>query len=123
MIELYLSSDGKHTVHVSSDTPEEMVKLLPKARLIYDSVVAKYGTKARMWQQAAGGNGAEKGNGESASEADAPECPMHNRPMVYRQGRYGAFWSCPTRLPNGRWCTVTKDADEPSNGESADASR
>jgi hypothetical protein len=42
---------------------------------------------------------------------------MHNRPMVLRQGRYGAFWSCPTRLPNGRWCTVTKDANEPAEEE------
>ena len=123
MVELYLSSDGKHTVHVSAQTPEELAKLLPKAKVIYEAVVAKYGTKATVWQGAAGGNGAaesngsEKGNGKSASEAETPVCPVHNRPMVYREGRFGAFWSCPTRLANGRWCMVTKDAEEPGNGE------
>ena len=50
MMELYLSSEGKHTVHVSAETPEEMVKLLPQAKLIYEAVVRKYGTKAEMWQ-------------------------------------------------------------------------
>ena len=27
----YLSSDGKHAAHVGGETPEEMVRLLPKA--------------------------------------------------------------------------------------------
>ena len=110
MMELYLSSDGKHTVHVSAETPEEMVKLLPQAKLIYEAVVRKYGTKARMWQGAGNGQPAEK------VEAEAPVCPMHNRPMAFRQGRHGPFWSCPERMANGGWCTVTKDADEPGDG-------
>ena len=32
MIELYLSSDGKHTVHVSADTPEQLRDLVPAAK-------------------------------------------------------------------------------------------
>ena len=114
MIELYLSSDGKHTVHVSAETPEEVVKLLPQAKLIYDAVVRKYGTKAEMWHGAASGGAA--GNGQTAKKAEAPVCPVHNRPMALRQGRHGPFWSCPERMANGAWCTVTKDADEPGNG-------
>ena len=44
-----LSSDGKHTVHVSAETPDEMIKLLPQAKLVYEAVVRTYGTKAQMW--------------------------------------------------------------------------
>ena len=59
MMELYLSSDGKHTVHVSAETPDEMVKLLPQAKLVYEAVVRTYGTKAQMWTKQ--GNGGPKG--------------------------------------------------------------
>jgi hypothetical protein len=44
MIELYLSSDGKHTVHVAAETPEAMNKLAPYARSLYEQVLAQYGT-------------------------------------------------------------------------------
>ena len=116
MVELYLSSDGKHTVHVGADTPEEMVKLLPQAQHIYDAVVRKYGTKARMWHQAGKGATVES---KPANGVKAPICPIHNRPTAYRMGPRGNFWSCPTRLPEGGWCTVTKEAAEPANGEGA----
>jgi len=97
-------------------------------------VLSGYGTKAQMWQAVAtnphGGQKpqakARSGNGngkakagkridtaELAAQAVAPTCPVHEKPMVSRQGRYGAFWSCPTRLPNGRWCSVTQDAAAP----------
>ena len=52
MIELYLSSDGKHTVHVSTETLEEIVELAPKAKALYDKIVEAYGNKAQMWQEA-----------------------------------------------------------------------
>ena len=121
MIDFYLSSDGKHTVHVSVDTPEELNRLAPQAMALYDAVVNNYGNKAQMWQSVV--NGKANGNGtakvgmrintvEQANEAVAPRCPMHNRPMRLRQGRLGPFWSCPERKPDGRWCQVTKDASE-----------
>ena len=119
MVELYLSSDGKHTVHVGADTPEEMVKLLPQAQVIYDAVVRKYGTKARMWHEAGNGETVKTVEAKPANGVNAPVCPMHNRPMAYRKGRFGDFWSCPTRLPHGGWCTVTKEAAKPANGEVA----
>jgi hypothetical protein len=115
MIELYLSSDGKHTVHLSAETPEKMAGLLPKAKALYGAVVRQYGTKAQMWRQVTSGQAAIKAN--SGQETQAPVCPIHNRRMVYRQGRYGAFWSCPARTPSGRWCPVTKDASAPGNGQ------
>ena len=52
MIELSLSSDGKHTVHISAETPEELAELAPKAKALYDKIVESYGNKAQMWQEA-----------------------------------------------------------------------
>lgn len=126
MIELFLSTDGKHTVHVVAQTPEEMAKLTPVAKALYRRVLEEFGTKAQMWDAAINGkhnghaNGQAKSNGQAQvskrliAVADAPDdaiphCPMHHKPMAFRQGRLGPFWSCPTRGPNGRWCQVTKE--------------
>ena len=118
MIELYLSSDGKHTVHASAETPEELAVLAPKAKALYEKVLEYYGTKAQMWQTPLPGNG----NGQAtigktigalteAADATAPHCPVHDRPMKLRKGKFGDFWSCSVRLPNGRWCKVTKEVN------------
>ena len=115
MIELFLSSDGKHTVHVAAETPEEMTALLPQAKLLYEAVVHAYGTKAQLWQRSTKGQ-TEGGRQEAQTEAEAPICPIHSRPMAYRQGRRGAFWSCPTRTEDGSWCSYTVDASQPTNG-------
>ena len=139
MIELFLSTDGKHTVHVSAQTPEEMMALAPKAKALYQKVLTEFGTKAQMWESAIKGNGHTNGqtNGQVKSNGHAPivkrigtlaeaqvdaipRCPMHHRPMAFRQGRLGPFWSCPTRKPDGRWCQVTKEVTATSNGQ-ADA--
>ena len=116
MIDLFLSSDGKHTVHVSAQTPEEIVDLLPQAEAVYEAVVAKYGAKGQM----ANGNGSSsevKTNGtEPTRNGKAPVCPVHGQPMVYREGRYGPFWSCRARMTNGAWCTVTKLRSDPARG-------
>jgi hypothetical protein len=136
MIELFLSTDGKHTVHASAQTPEEMAKLAPVAKALYQKVLEDYGTKAAMWQSAMNGNGHanDQANGQAKSQAHAqaskridpvaqaqadaiPRCPMHQRPMVFRQGRMGPFWSCPTRKPDGRWCQVTKEVTGTGNGQ------
>ena len=113
MMELYLSSDGKHTVHVAAQTAEEMIKLMPQAKMIYEAVVRTYGTKAQMWKKPANGGGNGNGYGEPKEERKGPLCPVHKTPMAYREGRYGAFWSCPTREADGGWCTCTYEV----NGE------
>jgi hypothetical protein len=126
MIELYLSSDGKHTVHVTAETREQMEELAPYARSLYERVLKQYGTKPQMWEAARSGQGnghvtAEKrstANG-AASHAGAPLCPEHERPMAYRQGRFGAFWSCPTKRPDGTWCMHTVQVPQPDNGPAA----
>ena len=126
MIELFLSTDGKHTVHVTAETPEQMAALAPQAKALYEQVLAEFGTKAQMWKAAENG----QGNGhatfgkrvdtvEQAREAVTPCCPMHQTPMAYRQGRLGPFWSCPRRKPDGRWCQVTKEVSASGNGQAA----
>ena len=104
MMELFLSSDGKHTVHVAAETPDKLIKLLPQAKLVYEAVVRAYGGKGQKQKPA-------NGNGNGDSERKAPLCPIHKTPMAYREGRYGAFWSCPTRTSDGGWCNCTFDID------------
>ena|SRR5450759_4893927 len=119
MIDLYLSSDGKHTVHVAAESPEELDKLTPAAKALYEAVIKAYGNKAQMWGAATGKNTNrdEPGKGLAtaapATISKAPLCPVHHQPMAYRQGRYGAFWSCRMRQPNGHWCRITKEARQP----------
>jgi hypothetical protein len=130
MIELFLSTDGKHTVHVSADTVEQMAVLVPHAKTLYQDVLATYGTKAQMWGDAI----QHKGNSASqpvvgkradtvaqARDLVAPLCPAHQTPMTYRKGRYGDFWSCHTRKPDGHWCNVTYEVTKAGNGHATAA--
>ena len=122
MIELFLSTDGKHTVHVTTESVEEMARLAPEAEGLYKRVLEEFGTKAQMWESAINGkkNGRVQGGRrvetvEQAQEAVAPRCPKHGVPMAYRQGRRGPFWSCPTREPNGEWCQATQEVFRSGN--------
>jgi hypothetical protein len=127
MIELYLSSDGKHTVHVSAETPEELAELAPKAKALYEKIIASYGNKAQMWQLAIDHQPAKIHNAKEVSVraetrgGGAPACPIHGRPMRLRRGKYGAFWSCPTRTADGRWCSVTREIDSVGDAQGASA--
>jgi hypothetical protein len=133
MIELFLSTDGKHTVHVTAQTAEEMKVLGPVAKALYQEVLAEFGTKPQLWQAAMNGNGNTNGQTKSQSPAPVikrtepvtqaqadviPRCPLHLRPMIFRQGRLGPFWSCPTRKPDGRWCQVTQEVTGAANSQS-----
>jgi len=109
MIELFLSTDGKHTVHVSAETPKEMASLAPKAKELYKKVITEFGTKVQMWEGVMNGNRGGKNNGVGNNAADhgtasAPLCPVHGTSMVKRNGRYGEFWACPTKNADGSWC-------------------
>lgn len=132
MIELYLSTDGKHTVHAQSETKEEMDKLLPYAKALYLKLVQELGTKAQMWTEAINGNGKlgtsqdGKTNGQSkfGVRIDSPEqiqnyfvplCRIHNKKMKRRTGQYGDFWSCGTRLSDGSWCNYRPEEQQGVN--------
>ncbi len=123
MIELFLSSDGKHTCHVSADTPEQLRDLVPVAKALYREVVAEFGTKGQVLPEAtpstSNGHAAVGKRIDTVAQAQAavtPLCPVHNTPMKYRQGRMGPFWSCPRRKPDGRWCQVTQEVSDTGNG-------
>jgi hypothetical protein len=127
MIELFLSSDGKHTVHVSAETPEELAELAPKGKALYEKIIESYGNKAQMWQLAIDKEPAKlKNTREISARAEhssgmAPICSMHDKPMKLRQGKYGPFWSCAVRNPNGLWCQVTKETDSHGDENKATA--
>lgn len=113
MIEVYLSTDGKHTVKVSSHDRDEAQKLFPYARDLYEAILERYGTKEKMWRNAMNGNGKAAANGQANGQngnGDAPNCPVHDIPMKYIEGKNGPFWSCPKKLDDGSWCKQTKDA-------------
>lgn len=122
-IELFLSSDGKHTVHVCADDAEQMDKLAPYAKALYEKVLQQYGTKPQLWENARNG----KANGQAqfgqrvdtpqqAQAAVAPQCPVHGVPMKYRQGKRGPFWSCAIK-ENGQWCNQTQQVEQSANGQ------
>ena len=119
MIELYLSSDGKHTVHVSAETPAQMNELAPYARGLYERVLQQYGTKPQLWEAAKNGQTSGHAPSDAASASPAPRCEAHNKLMKFRKGRFGAFWSCPTRQPDGSWCTNTQQIPQATNGHQA----
>lgn len=114
MIDLYLSTDGKSTVHVSANTPEELNELAPAAKALYENILKCYGNKAQMWEAAMKANAQlpplRGQRPASPVDTDAPLCPVHGKPMRQRQGKFGSFWSCNQKEPNGKWCTVTKQS-------------
>ena len=120
MIELFLSSDGKHTCHISADTPEQMKDLVPVAKALYREVVAEFGTKAQpLTTDLSNGHATVGKRIDTVAQAQAavtPLCPLHKTAMKLRQGRLGPFWSCPRRKPDGRWCQVTQDVTDTENG-------
>lgn len=113
MIELYLSTDGKHTVHLSAMTLEETERLMPEALRFYRHIVKELGTKPALWEAVMNGKRSPASNGQNGaahSDEDAPLCKIHQTPMVLQKGRFGAFWSCRQRNEFGRWCSVTQEA-------------
>ena len=128
MIELFLSSDGKHTVHVSSETVEEMAKLVPDAKALYSEVIEEFNSQVQPWSEPGNrtGDGELKvgrrmETGKRKREIIAPCCPDHQVPMVFRRGRYGPFWSCPTKEADGSWCPHTQEVAMSGNGHSVSA--
>ena len=91
--------------------------MAPKAKALYEKIIESYGNKAQMWQLAIDKEPARLKNAREIpvraenSNNMTPICPMHNKPMKLRQGKYGSFRSCAVRNPNGRWCQVIKETD------------
>ena len=126
MIELFLSTDGKHTVHASAETFEELTLVAPQAKALYQKVLSEFGGKVQFQNGINGVNG----NGqalvgkridtvEQARAMVAPLCPKHREAMAYRQGRRGPFWSCPVRDLDGRWCNQTREVFRSQVGQNS----
>jgi hypothetical protein len=41
---------------------------------------------------------------EATPATTTPTCPYHNKPMTLREGKFGKFWSCSTKLADDTWC-------------------
>jgi hypothetical protein len=93
--QVILSTDGKHTVIVSSDDPSAIKAASSWAQGAYERLVERYGLKHEQYQR----------NGESRAQERAPQCAIHHVPMVKVQGRRGEFWSCHQRNEDGSWCS------------------
>ena len=105
MIEIYLSSDGKNTLHLSAENTKELAKNLPFAKQLFRKMLDEYGTKVAMWSSVMNGNGKSKEKPKQENlPHPAPICSVHGKALEYKEGPYGWFWSCTTRLENGRWC-------------------
>lgn len=117
MIELFLSTDGKHTVHVAAETPEKLAELVPLAKALYQQVLAEYGAKGQPARNGQS-NGQAWGKRIDTPEpaAVAPQCPVHHVPMALRNGKWGPFWSCHCKV-NGSWCRVKQEVAHTGNGQ------
>lgn len=111
MIEVYLSTDGKHTVHIQAEDKDEMDKLLPYAKAVYQKIIESLGSKPEMWSSVMNGQkrpdrsfGVRIDTPQQAQEVLAPLCPVHQTAMKQREGQYGKFWSCGRKNPDGSWC-------------------
>ncbi len=91
--QVILSSDGKHTVIVSSDEQAAIDAALQWQQATYDRLVARYGLKGEQRRK----------NGETVEAA--PQCAIHHIPMAQVQGRLGQFWSCHEKNLDGSWCS------------------
>ena len=119
MIEVYLSSDGKHTIHLSVSDRQEMDRMFPYAKALYQKIISSLGTKPQLWDGVM--NGKKHTNGQSygkridtveqVQDQVAPICPVHQTPMKLRDGEYGQFWSCGRRNQDGNWCREKPDQE------------
>ncbi|MCX6705350.1 MAG: hypothetical protein NT162_03390 [Candidatus Woesebacteria bacterium] len=95
-IELYLSTDGKHTVHYKAQTPEGRKKGLAVAMKLFDAIKDKYGTKADMW-----GDAMKNGKKEAIKvEIKTKGCVDCGGTRTFREGisktsgKHWAGWFC-----------------------------
>ena len=88
--QITLSTCGRHTVSVSGDDPKAVKAALGWLRQI-QAVLVRFGEENQ--------EPAAKG------EEQTPICAVHRVPMVKQPGKYGEFWSCHQRNPDGSFCS------------------
>lgn len=111
-IELYLSTDGKHTVHYTAESPTGRKKGLIAAMTLFDAIKAKYGTKADMW----GGmmNGKQKASKPAVEPVKTKDCPECGGTMGFvegvskKTGKKFAMWKCQANGDHIEWINLSK---------------
>ena len=86
--EVTVSTDGKHTVRVTFEDPDEGDGAISWA----------LGTYAKMKK-------ASQVQPVPVSAEKAPLCGDHGVPMERMNGRKGPFWSCHEKNADGSWCS------------------
>lgn len=94
--QVILSTDGKHTVIVTSDDPNGIKAAGSWAKTTYQNLVDSYGLKY-------GPKPIQPQETEAVEAEAAPICEVHNVPMTLVQGKKGPFYSCHERVGDG-WC-------------------
>ena len=96
--QVILSTDGKHTVIVTSDDSEEIKEATAWAQATYEQIAGRYGLK-----------GDQRPLGNDATQQErvaAPLCAVHRVPMVWiEKSKNGPFWSCHEKDAQGNWCS------------------
>ena len=115
--QVFLSSDGKHTVVVSADNQVEATQGLQWAQTTYEAIVGRYGLKGQQ----------PKTNGEQPAPAATleavPECAVHLLPMVRVEGKHGPFWSCHQRNADGSGASTDLPARAERSGRASETGR
>src|SRR4030042_2818963 len=101
MIEIFLSSDGKNTLHLQSESTQDLNKDLPYAKQLFKKMLEEYGTKKEQWAPVMGNGKANQLTEEDSNQN--PLCSIHQERMVLKTGRFGQFMACPIKV-DGEWC-------------------
>lgn len=105
-LELFLSSDGKHTVRIETKTEAERNIAIPYAKVLYKKIIEEFGTKQEQAVKAYSAKPSfpdDSGPVAQDGQEEIPICPKHHKPMT--KGQWG--WYCKSKddsQPKG-WCT------------------
>ena len=94
-----LSTDGAHTVTITSDEPAAMKTAVAWASATHTALVERYGHAPP-----APDHTTTAGDGDETEQGEAPVCAVHAVPMVRMQGKRGPFWSCHARMDDSSFC-------------------
>jgi len=95
-LELFLSSDGKHTVHLETDTKEQRDEGIPYAKALYKKIIEEFGTKQSLNKSTYNDDGV-KGEGW---------CDIHKVQMK-KYTKEGRSWYS-HMVSEGVWCNGGK---------------
>lgn len=94
--EIFLSTDGKNTVHIKSDTPEGRAHGWEWAKRVYDEIKGQYGTKQQLNKETYQASSADV-------DTNSPSyCPIH-KTMMKKYEKDGRSWYS-HMVSEGNWC-------------------